>query len=429
MNATGHRSVAATAIVPLMLITSLFFMWGVANNLNDILITQFKKAFILSDFQAGLVQSAFYLGYFLFAIPAGLFMQRFGYKAAVVLGLAGYAAGALLFWPAASARSYAFFLTALFVIASGLAFLETSANPLITVLGPPEGAERRLNLAQAFNPLGSIAGVVMGQWFILSGVEHDAGSLSALDPAARQAYLAAEAEAVRLPYLVIGLVVAAWAVLVALTRFPAAAEAADQGEESRGTLRLALADPTLRFAVVAQFLYVGAQVGVWSYLIRYAQGTVDGMGERVAANYLTAALVAFMLGRFAGAALMRFLPPSRVLATFAAANVLLCGTAVAFPGETGLVALVAASFFMSVMFPTIFAVGIRNLGPARKIGSSLIVMAIIGGAVLTALMGAVSDAAGIAVAYAVPAACFLVILLFALATATDRRTRFATAEA
>lgn len=420
MNDTNTRGHDGTALIPIVLITSLFFMWGVANNLNDILITHFKKAFILSDFQAGLVQSAFYLGYFFFAIPAGLFMERFGYKAAVIVGLAGYAVGAFLFWPAASAHSYGFFLAALFVIASGLAFLETSANPLITVLGPPEGAERRLNVAQAFNPLGSIAGVVIGQWFILSGVEHDAATLSALAPSAREAYFGVEAQAVQLPYLVIGLIVTTWAVLVAVTKFPTVIEAPSRAEESRGTLRIAVSNPTLRFAVMTQFLYVGAQVGIWSYLIRYAQATVENMPERTAAHYLTAALVAFMIGRFVGAALMRFIPPTRVLAAFAAVNILLCGVAMALPGLPGLVALVASSFFMSVMFPTIFAVGIRDLGSARKMGSSLIVMAIIGGAVLTALMGAVSDAAGIAFAYAVPAASFVVVMIFGLKASAAR---------
>jgi MFS transporter, FHS family, L-fucose permease len=420
MNNNDAPGRTATAIVPIILITSLFFMWGVANNLNDILITQFKKAFVLSDFQAGLVQSAFYLGYFFFAIPAGLFMQRFGYKAAVIMGLAGYAAGAFLFWPAAAAQSYGFFLAALFIIASGLAFLETSANPLITVLGPAEGAERRLNLAQAFNPLGSIAGVVIGQWFILSGVEHDPATLAALEPVARQAYLGAEAQAVQMPYLVIGLIVTAWAVLIAVTRFPAVTEAPSSGHDSSGTLRIALANPMLRFAVIAQFFYVGAQVGIWSYLIRYAQGTIENIPERTAANYLTAALVTFMIGRFVGAALMRYIPAPRVLSAFAAINVLLCAVAIAIPGLPGLVALVVASFFMSVMFPTIFAVGIRELDSARKMGSSLIVMAIIGGAVLTAAMGAVSDAWGIAIAYVVPAACFAVILIFGLKASAAR---------
>jgi len=410
--------VARAAIVPLALIVSLFFLWGVANSLNDILIKQFKKAFELSDFQAGLVQSAFYFGYFVFALPAGMFMRRHGYKGAVVAGLVLYAAGAFLFWPAASAHAYGLFLLALFVLASGLAFLETSANPLMTVLGPPEGAARRLNLAQAFNPLGAITGVLVGRHFILSGVENTPEQLAAMAPAARQAYLAAESATVQAPYLVIGLVVAAWAAMVVLARFPATVADGDDGMPVAGaaaTLRRLAGNTRFAFAVVAQFFYVGAQVAVWSFLIRYAQDSVPGMPEKTAADYLTASLVLFMLGRFAGTALLRRIAPAPLLAAFAAANLLLAGIAIALPGTVGLYALVGVSFFMSVMFPTIFALGLEGLDhDARKLGSSLLVMAIIGGAVLAAATGLVSDLAGIHNAVAVPLLCFAVILGFAL---------------
>ncbi|KAF1687903.1 L-fucose:H+ symporter permease [Pseudoxanthomonas broegbernensis] len=412
---------ARAAVIPLALIVSLFFLWGVANSLNDILIKQFKKAFELSDFQAGLVQSAFYLGYFVFALPAGMFMRRYGYKGAVVAGLALYAAGAFLFWPAASVHTYGMFLLALFVLASGLAFLETSANPLMTVLGPPEGAARRLNLAQAFNPLGAITGVLVGRHFILSGVEHTPAQLAAMAPAAREAYLASESAAVQVPYLVIGLVVCLWAVLVLLARFPrtradadAAASTAMQGGPAT-TLRRLLGNGRFVFSVAAQFFYVGAQVCVWSFLIRYAQDSVPGMPEKTAADYLTVSLVLFMIGRFAGTALLRKVAAAPLLAAFAAANVPLAALAVLVPGMTGLYAMVALSFFMSVMFPTIFALGLEGLGDdARKLGASLLVMSIVGGAALTALMGLVSDLAGIHKAVAVPLGCFAVILAFAL---------------
>ena len=408
---------ARAAAIPLVLIVSLFFLWGVANSLNDILIKQFKKAFELSDFQAGLVQSAFYLGYFVFALPAGMFMRRHGYKGAVVAGLVLYATGAFLFWPAASAHAYGLFLLALFVLASGLAFLETSANPLMTVLGAPEGAARRLNLAQAFNPLGAITGVLVGRHFILSGVEHTPEQLAAMEPAARTAYLAAESAAVQLPYLVIGLVVSVWALLVLLARFPRTT--ADDGpvatRSAGATLRLLAGNGRFAFSVVAQFFYVGAQVAVWSFLIRYAQDSIPGMPEKTAADYLTASLVLFMLGRFAGTALLRRVAPSPLLAVFAAANVLLAGVAIALPGTVGLYALVGLSFFMSVMFPTIFALGLDGLDhDARKFGSSLLVMSIIGGAVLAAATGLASDVAGIHNAMAVPLLCFAVILAFAL---------------
>ncbi len=408
-------NLARTALVPLVLIVSLFFFWGAAASLNDILIKQFKKAFELSDLQAGLVQSAFYLGYFLFAMPAAIFMRRYSYKAAVVLGLLLFAAGAFLFYPAAQVHTYGLFLLALFVIASGLAFLETSANSLVITLGPADGAARRLNLAQAFNPLGAMTGVMIGSHFIFSGIEHQAQELAAMAPAARSAYFAAESAAVQVPYLVIGLVVVLWAVLVALVKFPTTHDH-NRHEASAGSqLGQLLRNRNFVFAVVAQFFYVGAQVGIWSYLIRYFQDVVPGTPEKTAAGYLTLSLAVFMCGRFIGAALLRKVSASRLLAAFALIDLLLCAVAIAMPGHVGLYALVCASVFMSIMFPTIFVLGLAGLDDdRRKLGSSMLVMAIIGGGVLTALMGWVSDLAGIHWAIAVPAACFAVVLAFAL---------------
>ncbi len=400
----------------LVLVVSLFFLWGVANNLNDILIKQFKKVFELSDFQAGLVQSAFYFGYFTLAVPAAMFMRRFGYKGAIVVGLLLYASGAFLFYPAAEKHAYVLFLLALYVIASGLAFLETSANPLITVLGPREGAARRLNLAQAFNPLGSITGVLVGQHFILSGNEPTAEQVAAMTATERAAFYATESAAVQVPYLVIGAIVVVWALLFMISRFPRTRDSDAEDARGSGIAHLVdlLRDRYFMLAVAAQFVYVGGQVGVWSYLIRYAQVTVPGTPEKVAANFLTAGLVLFMLGRFAGAALMRYVAPARLLATYALINAALCTVAVGLPGPVGLYALVAASFFMSIMFPTIFALGLDGLDDEkRKLGSSLLVMSIIGGAILTAVMGATSDAFGIHWAMAVPLFSFAIVLVFA----------------
>jgi len=396
------------------LVISLFFLWGVANNLNDILIRQFKKAFELSDFQSGLVQSAFYLGYFVFAIPAALFMRRFGYKGGIVLGLSLYAAGAFLFFPAAGARSYTFFLLALFVIASGLSFLETSANPFVTVLGPADSAERRLNLAQSFNPLGSITGVFIGRMFIFSGAEYTPDQLAAMPTAARAAFYTTESQAAQQPYLIIGIVVAVLALIFMAVRFPAVDQVAtNASSRPAGGWRELAGNRRYAAAVLAQFFFVGAQIGLWSYLIRYAQGTVPGTPEKSAADYLILSLVLFTIGRFAGTALMKYVAPSRLLTLYAIAGVLLTATAIAVPGRTGLYALVCTSFFMSIMFPTIFALGLRGVGEARKIASSLLVMAIVGGAVLTPLMGAVSGRAGIHWSMAVPLVCFLVIAGFA----------------
>ena len=412
--APATRALARAPLFPLALIVSLFFLWGVANNLNDVLVAQFKKAFTLSDFQAGLVQSAFYLGYFLVAIPAGIFMRRFGYKAAVVFGLLLYGAGALLFWPAAATATYATFLVGLFVIAAGLAFLETSANPYVTLLGPRESAASRLNLAQAFNPLGSITGVLIGQHFIFTGVEHSPGELAAMDAVAHTAYMKSEAAAVQMPYLVIGLGVIAWAIIIGVTRFPRTTTDEDEGVVERGVLGRLLREGRFMSAVLAQFFYVGAQVAVFSYMIRYAQATMPGTPDKAAANYITAGLLCFMAGRFAGAAIMKYLRPARVLRTFALINVVLAAIAAFVPGHVGIYALVASSFFMSIMYPTIFALGVEGRGDTeRKFGASLLVMSIVGGAVVTAAMGATSDRFGIALAMLVPMLCFVAIFLFA----------------
>lgn len=404
-------------LLPMILIVSLFFLWGMANNLNDILITQFKKVFTLSDFKAGLVQSAFYTGYFVFSIPAALWMKRFGYKAAVVFGLLLYALGAFLFYPAAAEREYVLFLGALFVIASGLAFLETSANPLIVAMGDPATAARRLNFAQSFNPFGCIAGILIGREFILSGHEPTTGELAAMTAVQLEQFYQTESHAVQGPYLVLGLVVLVWALLVLWVKFPAIATQAakDEGAGSWADYKSLLTNRGFMFGVTAQFFYVGAQVCIWSYLIRYGQEAIPGTGEKTLADYLLVSLVIFMIGRFVSTALMTKFSASRLMWIYALINILLCGYAILVPNHSGLLALTATSFFMSLMFPTIFALGLRNLGVQAKAGASLLVMAIIGGAVLTALMGWVSDLTSIHIAVVVPLICFLVIGLYARA--------------
>lgn len=405
------------AIWPLVLITALFFLWALANNLNDVLIGHFKKVFTLNDFQSGLVQSAFYMGYFLLALPAAFFMRRFGYKAAVVLGLLLYGGGALLFYPAAATLSYAFFLVALFVIASGLAFLETAANPLVTVLGKPETAARRLNFAQSFNSLGAVIAAGVGTNFIMTGVEHTPEEIQAMAPAARDAFFAAEAHSAQGPYLVLGGLVLLWALFVALAKFPAVAVEHAASEESPaggGDFGRLLRNRTYVFGVIAQFFYVGAQVGIWSYLIRYARQADPTMGEKEAGAFLFYTLVLFGVGRFGGTALMGRVSPDRLMGVFAGCNIVLCLIGVFVGGTTGLYAMTATSLFMSIMFPTIFASSLKGIGSATKLGSSFLVMAIIGGAVLTPIMGQISVSTGhIANAMVVPAACFLVIAAFA----------------
>jgi FHS family L-fucose permease-like MFS transporter len=413
---------ARSSFLALALITSLFFFWGMANALNDVLIPQFKKVFHLSDLQSGLVQSAFYAGYFIFALPAAAIMQRYGFKVAILVGLSLFALGAFAFYPAADLLRYAPFLAALFILASGLAFLETSANPLVTVLGNPKGAAFRLNLAQAFNPLGSLVGIWIGQRFILSGIDLAQSHLTAqahlnvLAPQALHAFYVHETHAVQLPYLIIGGVISGLALLVFWTRFPRATTQAAATTElsfAKSVAALFLHGRFL-FGVAAQFFYVGAQVGVWSYTIKYAQAET-GQTDKAAVVFLIYNYVAFTIGRFGGAALMRVLPPIWIFSAFAVFNIVLATLAATTGGWIGLWCLVGTSLFMSVMYPTIFAVSLEGLGALTKSASSLLVMSIIGGAVLTPIMGLVSDQAHlIRIALYVPAGCFTFLAIFGI---------------
>lgn len=397
------------------LVTGLFFLWAIPNNLNDVLIRQFMKSFELSRLQAGLVQSAFYLGYFCFSIPAALVMRRFGYKAGIVTGLMLYACGTFLFLPASSARSYPLFLLALFVIASGLGFLETGANPLITQIGDASTSVRRLNFSQAFNPIGSICGAMIGTLFIFSGIEPRALEIEHMKAqGAYTAYLQHETARVLTPYMVLGVVVLVWAAFILKTRFPAVASAQAHLSETNagGYIRL-LQYPSFLFAVAAQFCYVGAQVGTWSYFIQYAQDYTH-VAEKTAGYLLTATLGAFAVGRFASSYLMKRILPSRMLGAFAVANLVLLAVGILLPGWVGLIAVLLTSFFMSLMFPTIFALGIKDLGVHTKEGASLIVMAIIGGAVFTPLMGLVFQyTRSMAQSMSIPLLCYVVVSSYA----------------
>lgn len=398
------------------LVTALFFLWGIPNNLNDVLIRQFMKSFAMTRFQAGLVQSAFYMGYFVLAMPAAIVMRRLGYKSGFVIGLALFTLGTAMFWPAATIARYSFFLVALFIIAGGLSFLETASNPFIAQLGDPRTAARRLNLAQAFNPLGSITGVLVGTLFIFSGIELKPDQISELQARHQYtAYLHTETMRVVAPYLVLSLLTLLMLVLIALTRFPAALREAEKQESHGGGVRSLLRHPHFLLAVLAQFAYVGAQVGTWSYLISYIQSYTHEP-EKTAGYFLTGTLILFGIGRFFSAWLMRFVQPSRLMAVYALLNAGLATLGVAFPGWTGVDALLATSFFMSLMYPTIFAQGIRGLGENTKLGGSLIVMSIVGGAVLTPIMGLISlRSGGVALAYTVPLLAYLFIALYSFA--------------
>ena len=410
---SGIPIVPAGRMLPFILVTALFFLWAIPNNLNDILIRQFMKSFALTRFEAGFIQTAFYLGYFGLAIPAGMLMRRFGYKLGIITGLCLLASGSFLFWPAANAGSYVFFLLALFVIASGLSFLETAANPIIVRMGAPENSEQRLNFSQAFNPLGSITATLVGTVFIFSGVELTANQIAAQKVAGTYtAYLHSEIIRVVTPYLVLGSAALVLALLIARTHFPSIDVEEEHEEGSKGDGLGALMKRHFLLGVIAQFLYVGAQVGTWSYFIQYVQ-SYAGVPERVAGYMLTGTLAAFAIGRFLSAWLLRFIRPEKLLFLFAACNVLLVLIAITQLNWVGVVCLLSSSFFMSMMFPTIFALGIHGLGSRTKTGGSLMVMAIIGGAALTPVMGKLSDAMSVNIAYSVPCACFLCIALYA----------------
>ena len=415
-----HALFPTGQLTPFTLVTFLFFLWGIPNNLNDVLIRQFMKSFEISRFQAGLVQSAFYMGYFVLAIPAALLMKRAGYKAGFVLGLLLLATGAFLFWPAALAGRYGFFLFALFVMASGLSFLETASNPFIAQLGDPESSERRLNFSQAFNPIGAITAALVGTVFIFSGVE-----LSKTEIAARvadhtyQSYLRFETLRVIRPYLVIAAVAFIWALLIWRTKFPRIQSEVQDGGEHGRFIEL-LRHRHFVLAVVAQFFYVGAQVCTWSYFISYVQEYTH-QPEKIAGYFLTGTLAMFGVGRFASAYLMRFFSPSKMTGIYGVVNAILLCYAVFRPGWTGTWCVFLTSFFMSLMFPTIFALGLKGLGPNTKIGGSLLVMAIVGGAVLTPIMGLMSERMhSIALSYFVPLVAYVVILLYAFFGAKPR---------
>ena len=425
--APGVQSPARGSIFPagqmilFLLITVLFFLWAIPNNLNDVLIRQFMKSFEISRFEAGLVQSAFYIGYFLLAMPAALLMRRFGYKFGFITGLLLYGTGTILFWPAALVGQYWFFLMALFIIASGLSFLETASNQFIAQMGSPESSAERLNFAQAFNPLGAITGVVIGKVFIFSGIE-----LSPAQIAAKQtegsyaAYLRFETLRVVEPYLFLGAVALVWALFILIKKFPAIHSEHEDGGD-HGRFRDLIRYPHFRFAVLAQFMYVGAQVGTWSYFIQYVQDYTH-QPEKAAANYLIYTLIAFGVGRFVSTALMRVIRPNILMGAYAVINVALVAVGVLRPGWIGVWAIMLTSFFMSLMFPTIFALGIKGLGPNTKIGGSLIVMAIVGGAALTPLMGLINDRThSIALAYLVPLAGYAAVAAYAfLGTASGQ---------
>ena len=407
---TGGRN---KYLVPFILVTSLFFLWGMAHNLNSTLIPHLKKACQLNNRQSTLVDTSIFFAYFLMAIPAGMYIKRWGYKAGIITGLLLFAIGAFVFVPAANARSYDLFLLALFIIGCGLSILETAANPYVTILGPPKTASVRLNLAASFNGLAAGVAGLVGAVFILSGVVYTDAQLSSMPAAERLAYLNAEASSVKMPYIVLGSVLLIVAVLFYFVRLP---EVKDDSKVAKlSQFVKAFRHRHLTWAVIAQFAYVGAQVCVTSFFIRMAMHG-GGLDEKTAAYYLIAYGILFMLGRFIGTYFLNYVSSQKLLSIYALISTLLCLMAIFGEGAYVVYSLGGLGFFMSIMFPTIFSLGIQELGQDTKIGASLLVMSIVGGAIFPYVMGTIIDLRGddLQAGYAVPLVCFLVILYFGI---------------
>ena len=419
------KLIAPEYVFTFALVATLFFMWALPNVLNDVLIKQFQKSLELSRFQAGFIQTAIKFGYFCFAIPAGLYMQRFGYKQGILTGLLTFAVGCFLFYPAASSGIYFVFLGGIFVIGGGLSFLELGANSFVAGLGDPATSARRLNLAQSFNPIGSIIGVTLGTLFIFSGNEptrDQIAEMKAQVTANGNAYidfLKMENARVWPTYMVIGLMVLLVAFMIWKAKFP---KIETSSNEQKGSYRQLLKFPHWYGAIFSQFFYLGAQLGTWSYLITYVQEN-SSMNEKQAGGLLIVNMVIFMAGRFFATWLMKWIQATRLMGYYALINIGLVAIVIfgskwaswtGIHGVShwfGICAMITTTFFMSLMYPTNFASGIKGLGPHTKIGASILIMSLIGGAALTPLIGLIGDkwAGAIAPGMIIPAISYTVI--------------------
>lgn len=408
-------------LLPFILITSCFALWGFANDITNPMVKSFSKIFRMSVTQGSLVQVAFYGGYFCMALPAAFFIKRFSYKSGILMGLGLYAAGALMFLPAARLGSYWPFLAAYFILTCGLSFLETSANPFILSMGDPETATRRLNLAQSFNPIGSLCGM----WVAMNYIQARMSPLSTaeralLDDASFEALKASDLAVVVRPYAAIGLVLAVVFVLVLLLRIPVRQPVFEGSRRFLPTLRRLLANRSYREGVVAQFFYIAAQITCWTFIIQYGTSvfTAEGMAEQAAEilsqrlNIL--AMILFCSSRFLCTWLLKFFRPERMLAAFAAGALVLSLLVVCLGGRPGLYALVGVSACMSLMFPTIYGLALKDVGPDAEIGSAGLIMAILGGSVVPPLQAMIIDGGHVALSFLVPACCFAIVLWYGL---------------
>ncbi len=420
--------VSKKVLLPFILVTSLFALWGFANDITNPMVSAFKKVLELDNFKASLVQLAFYGGYFTMALPAAIFVNRYSYKKGVLLGLALYALGALLFYPAASYEQFYFFLAALYILTFGLAFLETTANPYVLSMGDPKTATRRLNLAQAFNPMGALAGLIVAQNYILAALQSDditeSGALiyENLEEAERNAIRTADLAVIRDPYVILGFLVIVFFLVILFTKMPQ-----NESQESKSkigeSIKRLFKNQKFVVGVIAQMFYVGAQIMVWTYLYQYAESI--GISNTSAVNYGIAALLFFLLGRWIGTGMMKFIDSGKLLMYFAVGASICTLITIFFQGNIGLYALVGISLFMSIMFPTIYGVALDGLHKDAKFGAAFLVMAIVGGALMPTLQGLILDIGGtgysdvlifgvpeINFSFILPLICFLVVFYF-----------------
>lgn len=412
-------------LVPFILITSLFAMWGFANDITNPLVAAFRTVMEISNAKAALIQFAFYGGYGTMAIPAALFVQRYSYKAGILLGLALYAIGALLFFPAAQFEMFGFFLLSLYILTFGLAFLETTANPYILAMGAEETATRRLNLAQSFNPMGSLLGMFIASQFILTNLESDKRDASGklifetLSAAEKAVIRTHDLAVIRDPYVILGFVVIAMFILIAVYKMPKR-ENADHTVRPMVTARRLFKNVRYREGVIAQLFYVGAQIMCWTFIIHYAENLK--IPKSTAQDYNIVAMIIFLSSRFISTALMKYLNPKLMLTLFAVGGMITTTGVILIGGMTGLYLLVATSAFMSLMFPTIYGIALKGLGEDSTLGAAGLVMAIVGGALMPPLQGIIIDFGTVGFLPAVnfsfilPFICFVVIAIYGYRT-------------
>ena len=401
-------------ILPFILLASCFVWWGVANNMTDPLVKAFTGIFDnLSNFQSSLIQFAFYGAYFGLAIPGSIIARKFGYKKGVLIGLGMYIVGCILFYPASQLQQFIPFLIAFYILAGGLSILETNANPYVLALGPDETATQRLNLAQSFNPVGAVAGTLLCQILILAKLEALGKKTADATAEQVQALQAQQLAIVITPYLIVGgILVIIW-LLIAISKMPFVKES-DNNVHFIPTVKRLCSNPNYVFAVIAQFFYVGAQISVWTYTVYYVPDQLGISGSETLRNYHTPALILFGISRFISTALMSKFSPHSILRTMAILGGLFTLSVIFVGGKLGAISLVGISACMSLMFPTIFGLGSRGLGEDMKIGGSGLIMAILGGALLTPLQGLIIDKSNVSMSYFVPFVCFVVITAYAV---------------